>query len=152
MACTIGAVALALLINHEINHLADESKQCGNQGVFIHLYGVVFRSSPVCEATTDLPVLNASYNNYSVRRQDGATFNETIDIDSQDPEGNIMARWLTLDVTYYCQGNVTVASDVSLSCTSNNSFNFTGHIYDDGHIEGISVGVDTGNIYDEYMS
>ncbi len=40
--------ALAFFIQGEIGHLADETSQCGNQGVYIHVYGGFFRSHSVC--------------------------------------------------------------------------------------------------------
>ena len=154
-ACTITLDVLAVLIHHEIDHLVDESNSCGGQGVNIDVYGIVFRTFPVCSNTTtiaNIPVLQSTYNNYSVRRQDGQTFNEMVNIDSQDEQGNLEAQWATDGVTYDCQGDVTSNSDVYLNCVSDNAFDFSGHVYPDGHIEGTSVGTQSGNIYDEYMS
>jgi hypothetical protein len=151
LPCSISVDLAAKFIHLEIDHMEGESQQCGGQGVYMNVYGIVFRTDAVCPGTTGIPLLQESYNNTSIRRQDGRVFDELISIDGQDNDGTLSARWLTDGVTYYCSGVVDTAGNVSLSCTAGNSFDFSGSIYPDGHIEGVSVGLQTGNIYDEYM-
>ena len=92
--------------------------------------------------TSAIPRLKSSYSGTMTWAID--TFHQTWYVNSQDQKGNINVTVIVPDVdvygihTYFCKGTITSVGHIQLSgqAGSNDTLQFDGLRYPDGHIEG----------------